>query len=268
MTRFSASAASEDGCPRTAVETSESPRKLATVSEFPWICYIPSVTALPGVPNVLRLEYKTTDGADLDVLNRSYWSWAGTTPTVAILDAMATQAATSWDSRFVGLYMDQIALVETTLVDLTSDTSAAGLSTASYTGTLGGDVLPANTAFLNGYEIARRYRGGKPKNFWQFGNASKLQTTQTWTSAWVADVSGQIALWVTDMLALASGGTTVTGQVNVSYYGPPNIAVYNPVTKRYRTVSTVRATPIVDPIIGYTYSALIASQRRRSTRKR
>ncbi len=224
--------------------------------------------ALPPVPNVLRLEYKTTDAADVDVLNRSYWTWAGTTPTVAILNAMATQAATSWDSRFVGLYTDQISLVETTLVDLTSSTSAAGASSASYTGTLGTDYLPANTAFLNGYLVARRYRGGNPKNFWAFGNASKLQTTQTWTSAWVADVSGQIALWITDMLALASGGTTIGAQVNVSYYGPPNIVITNPVTGRARTVSTVRHTPIIDPIIGYTYSPIIASQRRRSTRKR
>jgi hypothetical protein len=224
--------------------------------------------ALPVVPNVLRLEYKQTYSSDLDVLTRTFWVWAGTTPTVGNLNTMAAACAAAYDANLTSLLSTDITLTETTLVALDSLSAAAGSSSASYSGSVGGGVLPAGTCFLVNYQIARRYRGGKPRSYWPFGVADKLNDPQHWTGAWVTDVSTQIGLWATAIEGVAAGGTTISGQCNVSYYAG-FAPVQNPVTKRWRNIPTPRVGPVTyDPIIGTTFSPLIASQRRRSTRKR
>jgi hypothetical protein len=66
---------------------------------------------------------------------------------------------------------------------------------------------------------------------------------------------------------MTPGPATITDQVNVSYYGPPNRLITGS-TGRVKTISTMRADPIVDTITGISCSSIPANQRRRSGQKR
>lgn len=229
--------------------------------------------ALPDQPNTLRIDLKFTYANDLDVLVRQFFTYTGTAPTNANLDTFAASVAGLVDSELKTLFHSTVALVETTVTDLSSSTAGRGTSSTGVTGTLSGAVNGAQVAFLQGNLIDRRYRGGKPRTYWPFGDQSVLEDPQHWTSGFVTDVATGVGGYTNGVLALTWAGATMVDNVNVSYY-----AGFVPVagsTGRVKNVSQVRGTahstePVIapDPVTGSTFSNILATQRRRTTRKR
>jgi hypothetical protein len=123
--------------------------------------------------------------------------------------------------------------------------------------------MAAGVAFLFNFQIARRYRGGKPRVYWPAPNADNLTDEQTWGGTIVTSMHSAIVAVVAALVGAPPGTTTVTGQVNVSYY-QGNTVVIDPITGRARNVSNVRPTPQTDSVVGIVANVKPASQRKRN----
>lgn len=217
---------------------------------------------LPPVPGVIRSTFKQTFQGDLDILNRCFWSFSGTTSQVSMGD-FATALATHWHANIAPLQSNAMVLESVECVDLTSDSSPLAYAVPGTTGSLTPNPLAAGSAAIIQFEVNRRYRGGKPKIFVAGIMASQTQTVQTLTAAAIAAFEEAWLNIQAEVIETEFGSiTTITGQVNVSYYsgftngtGP---------TGRAKVIPTLRETPVVDPIIGVGINPNIASQRRRN----
>jgi len=217
---------------------------------------------LPPVPNVIRSTFKQQQAGDLDILNRCFWSYSGTTSQVS-MGAFATALAAHWHANIHPLQASDMELVSVECVDLASDTGPLAFFPAGTNGALVSGANPAGAAAVLQFEIDRRYRGGKPKMFIGGLEQVQLSTPQLWTSGFVASlIEAWLAVQAATLEVEFGGITTITGQVNVSYYsgftngvGPTGRAKVNP---------NLRVTPVVDPIVGVDVNPAVASQRRRN----
>jgi hypothetical protein len=115
------------------------------------------------------------------------------------------------------------------------------------------------------FTIDRRYRGGKPRNFYPYGTASDLQTEQTWTDTALTGFLAQSEDLYSATAGVSAGGTTLTSRVSVSYYSGFTV-VTSPTTGRARNVPTKRSTPLTYAVVNTAVSPYIGSQRRRIQR--
>jgi hypothetical protein len=223
--------------------------------------------ALPNVPGVIRQLLEWDVGTDANAITVLHHRYAGTPPTSGQMNTFCASfdalAAAEWplyldaDSKYLG----------NTAVDLTSPTAAAGADVTSVTGTRAGGTLGAGTAVLVDYAISRRYRGGKPRSYLPWGTGADLVTRNTWAGASVTDFhTGWGAIQNAITAAYPIGAATFVSFCVVSYYGPPNRTVTGS-TGRVRTLSTVRAVPIVDDWDSYRVSNKVSSQRRRNLQR-
>jgi hypothetical protein len=134
-------------------------------------------------------------------------------------------------------------------------------------GTASGTPVPAGVALLQNFTVARRYRGGKPRIYLPVGTSATLQNASTWTSGFVTSMNAAWASASTFIPAAAPSGTTITGQVSVSYY--KDFTVFIGSTGRARNISTLRTGgPVIDSITAATVNAKPASQRRRNLQRK
>lgn len=221
---------------------------------------------LPDVPGVIRVDIKYTNATDLDVLTRLHFRFAG--------GPLDNAQANTWAESMVGsaAALDAWMHTDTELVlisvtDLSTSSAGVGSYPADITGSLTGDPLPLATAFLVNYQISRRYRGGRPRNYLPAGDGTKLETAREWTSGFVTLVEDNWNTFIADCISDAPAGITDVAHVNVTYYGPPNYTK-GVLPERVKTYSTKLAVPLVDDINTASYSAIPSSQRRRSGQKR
>jgi hypothetical protein len=215
------------------------------------------------VPDVIRFEVDFTVGTDAAALVRLFWAYSGGIPTPGDMLTFAGQLSSALAGPGVALFHTDTQVTEIRTVDLSTATGNTGTDSSVLVGTRAGEALGADVCALMNFTLGRRYRGGKPRMYLPYGVAGDLQTRQTWTS-------GALGEWTAGYLdtfgtlgGFASGAVTLGGQVNVSYYGPPNRIITGS-TGRVRTVSTVRAAPLVDPIVTYAANTHLGSQRRRN----
>lgn len=220
--------------------------------------------ALPDAPQVLRIRYGFTIGEDTRASVRQYYQYTGAAPSVGDLNAFAAGVFTEVGTVIAPVMTADRVNTEVVVTDLTSATSAEGLSVGTNTGTRVGTELPAATCLLQSLEIARRYRGGHPRTYWPFGAEADLNDPQTWTDTFVGVATG--ALGDLDGFVGANPPAGVTGlvPVNVSYY--KGFTVFLGTTGRARNVSTPRAAAVIDPVVGTLVRTGIAIIRRRELR--
>lgn len=221
--------------------------------------------ALPDYPNVLRVDYDFQVGEDLAARCRQHCRWSGTTPTNAILTAVAADFVTAFQTNLRSLLSSHNALLSIEVTDLTSPTGASGIDTTGFLGTRGGTALPGMVAALVNQPFARRYRGGKSRTYWPFLVVEDLLTEQHWQAATISEVDTQFQLYADEVVAIAEGGTLLSGGfVSISYY-QGFTAVLNPITGRTRDVPKVRTAAIApDQIAAFNLNARPATQRRRA----
>jgi hypothetical protein len=225
------------------------------------------VAPLPNVANVLKVRIHWLIGTDANALNILHWRYSGTSPddSTAILIAQDIYAAAA--ANLAPLVESGNKLIAVDVTDLTSPTSGQGQHVANTSGSRGSGFISAGTALLQSLTIQRRYRGGKPRTYWPFGTSGDLVSSSAWTSTFITDCGTGVQAFVNAVNAVTEAGTTLVGQVSVSYY-QGFTSVLNPVTGRTRDVPKVRTGSIpVDGIGTWTFDIKPASQRRRNLQR-
>ncbi len=218
--------------------------------------------ALPAVPNVLKVIWKSVLDEDVDVVNVTHWQYSGTAPTDADLTEWAEDMMASWGTNMATQLSDHVALVEVEAIDLTSSTAAQGAFAGNVPGTGTGGRVGAGTALVISKEIARRYRGGHPRQYIAGMESANLQDSQTWNSTTVAAMTvAWIGIQTDAATNLWAGGSSLV-EVNISYFQGFTNHTYP--SGRVRAIPNLRVTPLVDVVAGVKTNPKVASQRRRN----
>jgi hypothetical protein len=188
------------------------------------------------------------------------YSGVGTDP--GDLTTIAIGVANAYDANLKSLCSTGITFDEVTVTDCSESPGFSGSDTASVAGTRGGNIPTEATAVNLKLNIARRYRGGKPKMYLPFGVSSDLSNPAAWDSALLSAVDTSWAAFITALKAISGAALTLTEQVSVSYYQGYTARV-NPTTGHTYYVAAPRAVPVIDPIISAQAQGRIAQQRRR-----
>jgi len=184
-------------------------------------------------------------------------AFTGTSPSPTDLNTFCTHIADTsphpWQFYLNTFFTSQSVLTSIEAIDLTSSSGAVGAATFTLGGGDTGQPPTNASAVLSNWKIARRYRGGHPRTFWQpFGNAHQLNAT-SWTAGQAASFAAQLFPFWAAVEALLPSGMVSGGLVNISYFNkagggsPPYL----------------RPTPVQDAIIGVLVPQKIATQRRR-----
>jgi len=219
--------------------------------------------ALNPVPNVVKVALKgASSAADQDIVNIFHLAFTGASPTPLQLNALAGFVTAAWTADLAGLFKSTFQLTKVTIEDLTSSTAAVGEDDTGSVGSRAGAELSAGAAVCISKHIARRYRGGHPRSYLMALTQPDLETTSTWLPTPADDCRLGWIAFITNILTHPWAGGTLTGEVNVSYFlGFTN---HTFPSGRVRPIPNPRATPLVDPIIGYRTNPHVASQRRRN----
>lgn len=220
--------------------------------------------ALPPAAKVIRFEMHFSIGQDLAAKCRFYDQYTATAPTNGDLNALAEEVSDQYDTNLKGLATPAVSLTQVVITDLSSATSAIGSDTTTVVGTNGGGALPADVCTLQSRKVARRYRGGHCRIYFPFGSQANLQDEQTWSAAYVAAATTDIAAFSTGIHAAVWAGGGTLAAVNVSFYA--GFTVHTGTTGRARNVSTPRATALIDPVVDTKIQQGIAVQRKRLLR--
>ena len=219
-----------------------------------------TVVPLPASPCVrCRLIYTQNDSYDAS--SRFYLSYGGSAPTAGNCATLATDIATAWNTDLAALSGTNFVLTEVDVLDIATDAGASGQWTGTHAGTRSGTQLTAQTATNIEFDIARRYRGGKPRMFLAPGVEGDLADAGHWDSAFITAVNAGFAAFMTAVEASSIGAMGALAHVNLSYYqGFTNITNSS---GRERAVPKYRTTALLDTVNGYACKALVGSQRRR-----
>lgn len=220
------------------------------------------MATLPAVPKVVRVDHHWTEATDPNVMVRNFFQYTGSLNN--------TDAAT-WLANIVaalGTFMASfsqttLTLVRSELTDLTSTTSAQVIDSTGHTGAAGGAPIAAGTAMVMQYKIARRYRGGHPRNYLPGMSNTYLTSPTQWNSTSLGNI---VAAWIVYIGACTANTNpaaigTIT-HVNVSYFH--GFTSFQDLRGRWHNVPTPRATPVVDLIVNISGNATPGSQRRRN----
>jgi hypothetical protein len=223
--------------------------------------------ALPSASFIFKITLSWDVGTDTSAVTILHWLYAGLPPTPAQCSTWCTSFNALTSAEWPLVMGSSTTYLGVSIIDLTSPTSAEGSAGTSVVGTRSGATLGAGTALLAHYPIGRRYRGGKPRSYLPWGTADDLNTRNTWITPFLTIAT---TTWQAILNAVPAAGPVGTAalvsQVNLSYYGPPNRTITGS-TGRVRTVSTVRPTPLIDLISGFSMSGKLASQRRRNLQR-
>jgi hypothetical protein len=217
---------------------------------------------LPVVPGVVKFELLQAKAADEKITTRLYWNYSGGAPTNADCLSFAETVSAAYAGQLAGLLSTTGFLGSVTCTDLSSLSGGYGDYINTVVGTRSGTDNPIEICALVNHQIARRYRGGKPRSYFPFGLDGDRASTTNWGPSFVSAVTAGFAGFVAAVEGASAGGITLGTPVNVSYYqgyNPPAIAPSN----RAKNILKPRATPVVDVITGSSCNPTFGSQRRR-----
>lgn len=220
--------------------------------------------ALPVVPNVIRAEFLFQTTPTNFAGCRRFYSYTGTAPSNATCAAIAADIHTEFSSHLNGLMSDDFSLNQIEVTDLSSNTGGQGAWDGTLVGARSGTAVSVSTAVNLGFDIARRYRGGRPKIYLPFGINTDLGSTQNeWSSTFTAAVDTGWTAFDAAVQAIVESGTTIAQNVNISFY-EGFVSSQNPITKRWRNIPTPRTTALIDIVTGHQASSFLSQQRRRT----
>jgi hypothetical protein len=223
--------------------------------------------ALPDVPGVLAVVLHYNDNADVNAITRQYFSYVGSAPSPAQCVTIAEDIGAAWGTHLAALFGEGGGLAKVQVTDLTSPTSGQGEYPSNIAGTRSGSILPNAVALLMNGQIARRYRGGKPRQYLPAGVASDIATGGAWAAEFTTAAATDYPAFISECEGIVVGATTLDESVNVSYY-EGFVSSQNPVTLRWRTIPKVRPGGAqVDQITSWIPNGKPASQRRRNLHK-
>jgi hypothetical protein len=218
----------------------------------------------PAVPSVLKVIFRQTLGSDTSVSTTLHFSYTGTAPNDATCLLLAEQFWLAYSNHLTPLLDTAGSLVGTDVIDLTSETSGSAAYAATSAGTRAEGTLTGGSVSLVNCTVARRYRGGKPRQYWPFGGSTDLTTEQAWSSSYQAAFATAYDAFIAACQSIVESGCTVVALVNVSLY-KGFVSSQNPITGRWRNLPTYRTGTIpVDVILSAALNPKPGSQRRRN----
>lgn len=222
-----------------------------------------TVPPLPDVPCV-RVRCLWSDGVGAQHGgSRFYLSYTGSAPSAANCATLGGDVATAWGTDLASLIHSDYTLTEVDVLDIATRSGASSVSTVSVPGTRAGTPMSLNTCTNIEFDIARRYRGGKPRIFLPAGVQGDLQTLASWTSSFITACNTGITDFMAALEALSIGSMGTLQHVNLSYYS--GFTNHTSTSGRERAVPTYRPTALHDNVEGYSTKAIVGSQRRRRT---
>lgn len=196
--------------------------------------------------------------------SRFYLSYAGSAPTASNCSTIGTDIANAWNTDIAPVVYQLVTLTEVDVLDIASNSGAFGTVSVSHPGQMSAGTLVANAATNVEFDLARRYRGGKPRMFLPPPDDTALASLDKYTSGFVSSVNAAVSAFFTAVEAISVGAVGALQHVNVSYYqGFTNVTNSSGRTRaapKYRT-----PTAKVDQVTGYACKAVVGSQRRRRT---
>jgi len=203
-------------------------------------------------------------GGNTNVIVRQFWSYTGTPPDDAAATIIAARFHAAASGNFPAVMNQDNSVTAVTVIDLSTAAGGEGTATGDTAGSLTGDPLSAGTALLQSFKIGRRYRGGKPRSYWPFGDSTSLLTPTAWQTAFVSSCTTQLDGYALYVEGFVTGGTTVGVQYNIGYYQGFVYTAPDPITHRIKLKPVALLVPNQDPILSYGIDPRPASQRRRN----
>jgi hypothetical protein len=204
----------------------------------------------PPVANVVRATIYTAVGEDIAAGTNFELSYSGSPPSPADCTAIAGSVNGFYVGAFTPYVSNEADMVGCAVRDLSSDIGAVGSVTVSISGDMPGSPLPVGVAVVLSKHIARHYRGGHPRNYLVLGTTSALAGASRFGGGFVANVQTAAEAFMYELPGIASGATTITGLVAVSY----------------RAGGAARLVPLVQTVTGLSVSPIPGSQRKRYQR--
>jgi hypothetical protein len=200
---------------------------------------------LPAVPGAVRYVVEGTNGSR-NWANVFHVQYTGDPPSIDSLNALSGPVDTAYSA--LATYMHEATtIVQSVATDLSSDTGNQVVNIINAVGALTAAPLPSSAAFRVNYNSSFRYRGGHPRSYYIVGDTASLLNSQTWSTAFLDNVS-PIVEGITDAFAAGSvDGTNYVTQCAVSYMHE----------------KVARVAPLIMPIAQGIPSLQLATQRRR-----
>lgn len=211
---------------------------------------------------VLAIIYRFTVGNDQNVTTKLHFRYTSAAPTTAAMTAFATAVRTDFTTNVKPYLQSQLSLNQVTALDLANPTTPPGVDTTAVPGSRNSGVLPAGTALVAGYPIARRYRGGHPRGYWPLMGASDLADSGHWNGTTLTGVTTAITNHINAVKGLTAGGLALGNQCSVSYYSGGRW-VAGTGSGKPKWLPTLRTPPSVDDVIQVRVNNKPGSQRRR-----
>jgi hypothetical protein len=201
---------------------------------------------LPNAAQVLKVNLGWIDEGDVSAENVLHFKYTGGPPTGAQCATMAAAINAAQDSDFASLLHSTRSIGLCTVRDLTSDMGGEGTAGTVAAGTRAGTQLAPATSVLMNHQIARHYRGGKPRTYLPLGASGDI-TSGRWLGSFLTDVT---TAWVNFISTVLGSGTgcSIIYLCNLSYHSG----------------GALRAVPVTDEVQSSSANPLIGSQRRRN----
>lgn len=205
--------------------------------------------ALPNVPNVLKAVVAFTIN-NIPCVNIFHIKYAGNPPFAADCNTIAALVHTQWSQNFNTNTTPATVLQSTTVQDLTSPTANQGIKVQAIPGTASGVTLSAQASIVGSWQIANRYRGGKPRTYISGLAQATLLDPQHFTTAFVSTITNSFTGFMNNInVATAPSGVTPL-TLGCVHYRKGNVAL---------------AVPTFDAFTGVKVLSNVRSQRGRLT---
>jgi hypothetical protein len=220
---------------------------------------------LPDTPCIrVRLDYSQTDGFFGG--NRLYFAYSGTAPTGAQCVALATYIqGTEFGAQIRGLFSAAWSLAEVDVLDIATTSGRGGSATTPVAGNRSGSAMPAQVAMGIEFNIAERYRGGKPRCYLPVGVDSDQQNPGQWTSTFTALCGTAWGDFIAGICAQGLVAANDLTHVMLSYYDGVNTSSPPWRGPGFKYPPKYRSTALHYPISGYAPKQEFSSQKRRRT---
>jgi len=214
------------------------------------------------VANAVKVQLKWTAAGAPDIHVGFYFSYSGGPPVVndcLLFCGDVISAATP----LAGHWTSDVSLNSVKVTDLSSAVGAVAEQATNLVGSRTPGGIDNAMCVVAHYAIARRYRGGKPRGYWPFGDSGELASRVAWSASFVASCQTDLTAFFNGLAGKTHGSTNFGNHINVSFYEGFTNSPPDPVTNRVRAIPTPRVPPLKDVITSVTCSTRPGTQRRR-----
>lgn len=197
--------------------------------------------------------------------SRFYVSYSGTAPDPTVCATLAGLVHTNWASHMAPVTPANWSLNEVDVLDIATRTGKSGQWTGAEPGTRTGTELPTQVASNVEFDIAERYRGGKPRMYCPPGVAADGSNENEWASEYITAFNTAITDFFAGINGSSPGSMGTLQHVVLSYYHGKNTATPPWRGPGYKYPPLYRDAAVLYTVEGYGLKAVMGSQRRRRT---